>query len=214
MFNELTNKLVAILRYIASPVVGIEVVLITFRKPALLREAANLFWPWCTPPSLWVIAVFFVAAGLAVYFMQRTCVHWFIVKGFHWCLRRRGLKVPKRSDLDFARWERRGAKKYECNKSAQLVLDEGNAAGDFLYSSAWCSILFMFIVWFDFPICCWPTWSSLIACIVVVAVLFSAALLCDWRTTSWDVEAFNRYCGDRSQQPASVNPSKEALASE
>ena len=193
MFNDLVQQIASVLRYIASPVVGLIVAFLADDEHGIVRAVATVTWPWSGPPSTWLIAGFLAVAGVTVYFAHRTLFHWFVTKYLveHHASKLSPGLTP--DTLAFARWERRGAADHTAEQSAQSVLDETNAAMHFFYCSGWSSLLFALILKLVFPNNYQPSFVSWIVFGLVVMGLFLTALIGDSRTARLDIEAYLRY---------------------
>lgn len=188
--NDLSRQIVAILRYIAAPAVGLIVVWLVDNNHKVVKVAAKTAWPWTEPPSLWLLAGVLALTGVAVYFAHRIIIHPYVTKVLVWHHTRGLNPKPTVDDLAFARWERRGAAGHNGKQSAQSVLDETNAAVHFFYCSAWSSLLIALAlkVAFSNDFCLAGRRLALI-----VTVLFLIAIVGDWRTARLDLKAYQRY---------------------
>lgn len=144
VFNELVRQIVAILRYVAAPAVALVVVWLCDDGHDVVKVATEATWPWSTPPSLWPLIAFLGLSGVTVYFAHRTLFHPLITRLLVWFHTRNLRTKPSVDDLAFARWKRRGSPDHTAAQSAQLVLDETNAAIHFFYCSGWSSLLMAF----------------------------------------------------------------------
>ena len=189
MFNELVKQIVAILRYIAGPAIGLMAVLLADKHE--IKALACAIWPWSEPRFLWLMVGFLAVVGLTVYYAHRTLFHYPLVLRFFIWLHTRN--KPSRDELAFARWKRRGAKDHTDEKSVQNQLDETNAAGHFFYCSAWSALLFRWILCIKFPYSYTPTCFSWVTFWAIVAFLFITALCADCQTTKWDIKAYNDF---------------------
>ena len=191
MLNELVKQLVAILRYIAAPAVGIVVVWLADVSHDVVRVAMQAAWPWTTPPSPWPFVGFLALTGVTVYHAHRTLLHPFITTllvGLH----TRSLSPkPSVDDLAFARWRRRGAADHSAEQSAQAVLDETNAAIHFFYCSGWSSLLISLVFKIAFPTDF--QLASRIAFSSVILLFLITAVVGDYHTAKLDVEAYRRF---------------------
>jgi uncharacterized membrane protein len=193
MFNDLIKQIVSILRYIAGPVVGLVVVLLADDRHEI-KALACAIWSWSEPRFLWLMVGFLAVVGLTVYYAHRTLIHYPLLLRFFVRLHTRTLvQKPSVDELAFARWKRRGAADHTDEKSVQNQLDETNAAGHFFYCSAWSALLFRWIMCNKFPEWYPPTCCSWVIFWVIIVVLFLTALLTDYRTTRWDIKAYNDF---------------------
>jgi hypothetical protein len=207
---EVIRALVAILRYVAAPVVALLVVWLYDEKHDAPSLAARLL-PRSPDLSLtWEVTAILVAAGLVVYYAHRTlihpavsCVMMKILSAWRKYLskkrRQASNDLPSNDDLHFARWLRRGALQGSSECSVQSVLDESNAASHFFYCSAWCSIGASLVMnslapgqlhlgpWFY----------------IAVAAMLMIGVVCDWRMMLFDIEAYRRFAMTRAGLPSS-----------
>ena len=193
MFNDLVQQIASVLRYLASPVVGLVVAFLADDEHGIVRAVATATWPWNGPPSTWLMAGFLAVAGVTVYFAHRILFHWFVTEYF---VRRHARELSPGltpDTLAFARWERRGAADHSAEQSTQSALNELNAAAHFFYCSGWSSVLFALIFTLAFSNNYHPSLPSWVVFGLVVVGLFVTALVGDNRTARLDIEAYLRY---------------------
>jgi hypothetical protein len=194
VLSQLIEEIISILRYIASPAVGLTVVLLADDRHEIVQTVARAVWPSSDPRALWVLGGFLVIVGMTVYFAHQTLFHFpLAIPLFVWWHTRGRADRLTVDSLKFARWERRGANANTTQYSAQSVMDETSAAGQFFYCSAWSSLLFEIMIWARFSKeyqqapTSWAVYWTIFAC------LFMTGLIADYRTTKWDIEAYDRY---------------------
>jgi hypothetical protein len=193
MFNDLVQQIVSVLRYIASPIVGLTVAFLIDDEHGILKAVMTVAWPWSGPPSTWLIAGFLGVVGVTVYFAHRTIFHGLVSK-YIVMRHARKLSLDLTADtLAFARWERRGAEDHTDKQSTQTVLDESNASIHFFYCSGWSAILFALIFRSVFPNNYQPTIHSWFVFGLIVIGLFATALIGDSRAARLDIDAYLRY---------------------
>lgn len=192
-----------ILRYFAAPVAAL--VLLWLIDPdhdiiiAMSRTESGrvAILQWYDLGSWWPVIVFAAMGGLCVYHLHRAVAHPLIQLGV-----RAGLAwwrpvtfsgaLSERSNLSFARWQRRTTDRSLLQGAVQAALDELNAACHFLYCTAWCLWIFSVVLtlafgpWFDAT-------KLLIPLAVYGLVLIVAALFYDVSATIRDIEAYNKF---------------------
>lgn len=186
---EVVRELVAILRYIAAPVVALIAVWLCDENHDAPSAAARVLPRSADVPLGWVIAALLIAAGLVVYYAHRTLFHPLLGLVLTRIRIHMSGPQPSATDLDFARWQRRGAVLGLPQRSVQSVLDEANAASHFFYCSGWCAIGASWVIGTLAP----GQLQLGQLFYIVVPTLFLLAVVYDWRMGSFDIEAYRRF---------------------
>ena len=131
--KAVVGELVTFLRYLAAPLVAALVVWLADEDHNIFYFAGNSGTGVGTQAAwFWIVLASLALLGISAYSFHRAVIVPFIGKHIHKQLPE-GKDQPTVDDLSFARWKRRAAKIDTPDGMAQKVLDQANAAGDFLY---------------------------------------------------------------------------------
>lgn len=199
MVDAVLKQLNSMLRFFAAPVVAFLAAWFYDDKHDVLSKISILNQADTgANAASWILIL--SVLGSSVYFAHRAAFHplmnWLIVTLVSkraWREQKKDPQTkPSTMTLDFQRWVRRGAKKNTPPHSVQAVLDEANAAGHFFYCTCWSIGVLFLLLKAGFP----DDFSlhySRYSLLATLAMFFVLALCNDYRTTKYDIEAFQKY---------------------
>ena len=191
LFAELVREIVAILRYLAAPAVGVGVAWLFDARHDIVGIVVRSTWPWGAEPSAWPFVTIGAIGGITIYFIHRTLIHPGLQRVQLRLLNGTWPDTLLVDNLALARWHRRGAPKGTSANSIQVAIDEASAASHFFYCSAWASLastsLFIVTAPSDFSLT-----SPWLFGVTVVA-LFALGWIGDRNTTRWDFQVYVGY---------------------